>query len=310
MIYQDNPRNAFGIGETVLDIIFKQDQPQAANPGGSVFNSMTSLGRAGIPATFISQTGDDHVGELIVNFLRRNGVCPDFIYRQPQSKSHISLAFLDENNDAHYQFYKDHASVQLTQQFPDVQQGDVVMFGSFFAINPVIRKEVARFMRRAKERGAIIYYDINFRKPHLADLPQAMPNLLENLALSDVVRGSADDFEVLYGVRDSTQVYQQYIQTRCPLFICTDGAQAIHVHTPGRHLTFPVQPLQTVSTVGAGDNFNAGFVYGLFKEQVYQEQLAQLDDEGWSTLVEHGQRFSRLVCQSLENYIPVGSIRS
>lgn len=299
----ETKRSAFGIGETVLDIIFKNDQPQAANPGGSVFNSMISLGRSGVPATFVSQTGDDHVGDIVVNFLRDNGVCPDYVYRQPNTKSHISLAFLNDQNDARYQFYKDHASVQLTQDFPNVQEGDVVLFGSFFAINPVIRKQVLQFMQRAKQRGAMVYYDINFRKPHLADLPVCMPNLLENLALSDVVRGSSEDFEILYGERDSTMIYEKHIKPRCPFLIYTDGAREIHVHTPDNHLTFPVQQIPTVSTVGAGDSFNAGFVYGLIKEQIYQEQMVNLQLDKWSILIEHGQRFSREVCQRLENYI-------
>ena len=82
-----------------------------------------------------------------------------------------------------------------------------------------------------------------------------------------------------------------------------DGAREIHVHTPENHLTFPVQQIPTVSTVGAGDSFNAGFVYGLIKEQLFQEQLINLQPDKWSLLIEHGQRFSREVCQSLENYI-------
>ena len=43
-------RKVIGIGETVLDIIFKNNQPQRAVPGGSAFNAIISLGRAGVPA--------------------------------------------------------------------------------------------------------------------------------------------------------------------------------------------------------------------------------------------------------------------
>ena len=50
-------RKVIGIGETVLDIIFKNDQPIGAVPGGSVFNGIISLGRSGVPASFISETG-------------------------------------------------------------------------------------------------------------------------------------------------------------------------------------------------------------------------------------------------------------
>ena len=55
-------RKVIGIGETVLDIIFKNDQPIGAVPGGSVFNGIISLGRSGVHTSIISETGNDRVG--------------------------------------------------------------------------------------------------------------------------------------------------------------------------------------------------------------------------------------------------------
>ena len=52
-------RKVFGIGETILDIIFRNDQPQKAVPGGSVFNGLISLGRLNVPVSFISERGND-----------------------------------------------------------------------------------------------------------------------------------------------------------------------------------------------------------------------------------------------------------
>jgi fructokinase len=129
-------RNVIGIGETVLDIIFKNDQPVAAVPGGSTFNGIISLGRAGINVSFISETGNDRVGERIVNFLKKNHVNADNINIYPESKSPLSLAFLDDNNDAEYIFYKDHPHDRLDFVYPDVHPNDIVMFGSYYAINP------------------------------------------------------------------------------------------------------------------------------------------------------------------------------
>lgn len=40
-------RKVIGIGETILDILFRDGQPQAAVPGGSVYNAVISLGRMG-----------------------------------------------------------------------------------------------------------------------------------------------------------------------------------------------------------------------------------------------------------------------
>ena len=52
-------KRVIGIGETVLDILFKDDQPQKAVPGGSTFNSIVSLGRAGVPCAMVTEVGGD-----------------------------------------------------------------------------------------------------------------------------------------------------------------------------------------------------------------------------------------------------------
>lgn len=106
-------RKVIGIGETILDIIFKNDQPHTAVPGGSVFNGLVSLGRLGVPVSFISEVGNDHVGEIIRRFMEENHISTEFVDRFPDGKSPISLAFLDNENNANYTFYKDYPKQRL-----------------------------------------------------------------------------------------------------------------------------------------------------------------------------------------------------
>lgn len=101
-------RKVIGIGETILDIIFRNDQPSAAVPGGSVFNGIVSLGRMGVNVCFISETGNDHVGNIILQFMRDNHIPTDHVNVFPDGKSPVSLAFLNEHSDAEYIFYKDY----------------------------------------------------------------------------------------------------------------------------------------------------------------------------------------------------------
>ena len=149
-------RKVIGIGETILDIIFKDEQPIGAVPGGSVFNGVISLGRAGINASFISETGNDRVGRKIIKFLEDNNVDASSINVYPESKSPVSLAFLDEKNDAEYIFYKDHPHDRLDFVLPEIQPDDIVMFGSYYAVNPVIRPQVQGFLEYARDNGAIM----------------------------------------------------------------------------------------------------------------------------------------------------------
>ena len=284
-------QRVIGIGETALDILFKDDQPLKAVPGGSTFNSIVSLGRAGVPCAMVTEAGGDHVGDLICNYLRDNGVSPEYVCRHEQVKSHISLAFLDEHNDAQYVFYKDHAAVSLDGKLPEMNKNDVVLFGSFFAINPAIRPVVGELLHAAREADAWLYYDVNFRKPHIADLPNVMPNIEENMSLSDVVRGSMEDFGYLYGLHDGDAIYEK-VSRYCHTLILTDGARSIRVYSPEGCETYPVQAIETVSTVGAGDNFNAGYIFAM---------LQGVNDQ--ASRIEMAQRWSQDVCRQMGNNI-------
>lgn len=298
-------RKVIGIGETVFDIIFKDNQPIGAYPGGSAFNAMISLGRSGIPCTFISEAGNDRVGQNVISFLKENGVNTDYVSVFPDSKSPISLAFLNENNDAEYLFYKDHPNDKLEFAYPDIRRDDIVVFGSFYAVNPVIRPQVVALLDDARNKGAIIYYDVNFRPSHRHEVMKITPNLLENLEYADIVRGSHEDFGVLYKMTDPDRIYNAEISFYCKRFICTQGSNAVELRAEGgMKRSYPVAQSQTVSTIGAGDNFNAGFIYGLIRNGITREQIERgLSPEQWDGLLSCAMEFSADCCKSLFNYV-------
>jgi fructokinase len=300
-------RKVIGIGETVLDIIFRNDQPISAIPGGSTFNAIISLGRSGVEAGFISETGNDRVGRNIIKFLRDNGCKSDSVNVYPGSKSPLSLAFLNDQNDAEYIFYKDHPNDRLEFTFPDVKPDDIVLFGSYYAVNPVIRPQVVGFLDYARQHGAILYYDVNFRASHKNEVMKLTPNLIENLEVADIVRGSSEDFEVLYRKTDADTVYRSEISFYTKEFIYTRGSQPVELRADGGLAKqYPVKPgtEPVVSTIGAGDNFNAGFVSGLIKYGVTRKDIEQgISEELWDKLIESAQLFSANVCASLNNSV-------
>ena len=298
-------RKVIGIGETILDIIFKNDEPIGAVPGGSVFNGIISLGRAGVKCGFISETGDDRVGRRIISFLEENHVDASSINVYPESKSPVSLAFLNEQNDAEYIFYKDHPHDRLDFVFPEIQTDDIVMFGSYYAVNPVIRPQVQGFLEYARDKGAILYYDVNFRASHQNEVMKLNANIFENLEYADIVRGSQEDFEVMFNKHDAETVYKAQISFYCKNFIYTQGSEPVEVRgTGGFARQYPATQMETVSTIGAGDNFNAGFVYGLIKYGITREMLETgLTAEQWDGLIGLAQQFSANVCKSIHNSI-------
>lgn len=187
---------------------------------------------------------------------------------------------------------------------PDFSKDDILLLGSFYAVAPRNRKHVEQVLARARERGAIVYYDVNLRSPHAAMLPQLMPALLSNMEHADVVRASRGDLRTAMGTADADSAYRAVVAPRCPLFVCTRGADAVTIFTSNGATDYPVEKITTVSTIGAGDNFNAGFIYGLVQQGITREQLAGgLDKATWQLLEDTAQLFSQDCCKHLGNYI-------
>ena len=292
-----------GIGETILDILFKDNQPVKAVPGGSVYNSMISIGRMGLDAAFISEVGDDRVGRLILSHLRDSGVDASAVCCFSGGKSPLALAFLNERNDAEYLFYKDYPNNRLEVEFPRIAPGDIVLYGSYFVLNPVLRSKTKAFLEYAHEQGALLYYDINFRKTHAAERIKLAEALIENLELADVVRGSADDFTYLYDMTDADRIYNEKIKFYCRNFIFTSGDGDVRLFTKDGSSRYPIKKVEVVSTVGAGDNFNAGVAYGLSTLGIDRDALAGMTAGQWDRVMGCGLDFSAHACTLIENYV-------
>jgi Sugar kinases, ribokinase family len=295
-------RNIYTIGETVLDIVFKNQQPVTAKAGGSMLNTAVSLGRLGLPIHFISEYATDTVGVMIDGFLTVNGVDTNNVYHYADGKSALALAFLDDKNNANYSFYKAYPPKRLDVTFPEVQADDIVMFGSFYGITYEIRDILKQFLVKARENGAIIIYDPNFRKSHLFELDRLKPAILENMTMASVVRCSDEDLELIFNVKDIDSAYN-VVKPLCSNMVYTSSSKAVYLRTPAISETFAVKSIEPLSTIGAGDNFNAGVVYGLYKNKISGNDLSSLPLNIWEILINTGIDFATEVCLSYENYI-------
>jgi len=296
-------RKVIGIGETILDIIFRDGQPTAAVPGGSVFNGLVSLGRLGVDVRFISETGNDRVGNTILDFMRENNLTTDHVNVFPDGKSPVSLAFLNDKSDAEYIFYKDYPSQRLDVSFPMIYEDDIVVFGSYYALNPVLRDKITELLDLARERKAIIFYDPNFRSSHKDEAIRMNSTFIDNFEYAHIVRGSVDDFRNMYNLTDPAGIYKEKIKFYCQNFLCTSGSSGVSLFSGNLAKEYPVGKIDAVSTIGAGDNFNAGIIYGLLKNDVRYADIDKLDERAWDKIVKCGIDFSTEVCMGVSNSI-------
>lgn len=292
----------YTLGETVYDIIFSGEKIESSCVGGSVVNTSISLGRIGLPIYLISQFGNDKIGEMIDSFLKRNNINTNHIYKYNHFKTPLALAFLNNEKDAKYEFYKEKLKKNLEIQIPNFNENDILLFGSFFSINLELRDQVVKFIKVAKKENCIIIYDPNFRNPNKPDLSELVKNVNENIELADIIRGSKDDFLNIFGINNAKEVYSK-INNPNKLLIYTDGGNKVELFLNELYLKIPISNLNPFSTVGAGDNFNAGLIYALNSLKINKTQINKLNENDLKMVVSYGVKFAQNVCMSFDNYI-------
>lgn len=295
-------RTVFTIGETVFDIIFQDGGIKTGRAGGSMLNTSVSLGRLGLNVSFISEVGKDKLGVMITGFLQSNNVNTGYIDRFADGKTPVALAFLDEHRNAAYSFYKSYPEQRLQQKMPVVSENDIVVFGSFFSLSPVVRTPVLKFIRQARSAGAIIIYDPNIRSPHKNELPSLLPMIHENIALADIVRASHEDFETIFAIKNAKEAFDLMKNYGDAALIFTRGGGEISVFAKGHTKNYTVPSIRVVSTIGAGDSFNAGVVLSLTEQRISRSGLKSLGENQWKSIIDTGIKLSSQVCQRFDNY--------
>lgn len=293
----------YAFGETVYDIIFENDQPVAARAGGAMLNSAVSIARCGHPVQLLTELGDDSVGRLILDFLDQNGVGTSFIRPHPGFKTPLSLAFLDDSKSAAYSFYKNYPKNRLEFEFPIPAAGDIVLFGSFYSLHEDVREKLTAFLERARKNGALIIYDPNIRKNHLAELISAFPLVMENILLSDLVRGSDEDFDNLFHCCAEEKVFSQVKELGCRYVIVTHATKGAELISESISVVAPARKIKPVSTIGAGDSFNAGIIHGFLSLKSWHGKLKSLTANDWKKVLKTGVEFATDACRSYDNYI-------
>lgn len=288
----------YTLGESLLDIIFDGPKNIVAKSGGGMLNTSVSLGRSGIEVSLISELGDDETAKFILGFLKENHVHINHIKKYYHQNTSVALAYLDEQKVPSFSIYKSYPENRRLISPNAFNEGDILIYGSLYSIDPIIRNEVLEIISHAKNEGALLCYDPNIRR-HNLDKPELRKALNENFAFADVIKGSDEDFRNIFG-ENQVDYYREEIRKINPdaLFVLTLGKQGVIGYYADQKNILPADQVKVISTIGAGDAFNAGMAYYLVK---YGNDKTK--DDFLINLLQSGLKFSAEVCSTMDNYV-------
>ena len=269
-----------------------------------MLNAAVSLARAKVDVSLISELGDDQTSSFIIDFLKANRVNTNFIKKYYHNNTSLALAFLDADKKPTYTFYKSYPKNRNLLCPSDFIEADILLFGSLYSLDTSIRNQLKEVLIAAKRGGAFICYDPNIRQSHHLENEATRNALNENIALADLIKGSDEDFENIFG-KQSFVGYLKEIRKLNPTapLIITCGADGVIAFSQDFKFELPAIPLTPVSTIGAGDAFNAGIAFAMNKDNFHREREKGFNKNQMEVLLKSGLSFSASVCASSDNYI-------
>jgi 2-dehydro-3-deoxygluconokinase len=222
---------------------------------GAESNFAIALARLGIDVAWASRLGRDAFGDLILAAVERENVDTRWVLRD---NAPTGLFCKWRAGGRSHVIYRRAGSAASRLRFGDVPDEAldgvrvVHLTGITMAISESARELVLDVAQRAKERGATVVFDPNFR-PTLPDTPEAAAErqqaVLEHI---DWYLCSEGEAELLWP--------EGGIPVRSVIRVGARGAIVDGVEVP------PPRPASVADEIGAGDAFAAGFVYGLIHD--------------------------------------------
>ena len=252
------------VGEILIDLtqsgLTEQGIPRFdANPGGAPANLAVAASRLGAKTAFIGKVGDDSFGASLKECLRENGVDISGVVTDPALPTTLAVVALDEQGERHFSFYRHHsADVALSADEVSAQllkDAHILHFGSVSLTADPARSATLQAVKTAKENGALISYDPNYRARLWPDERTAVAQMLEPLPMVDVLKVSDEELPLLTGTDDLEAGTASLAEKGISLIFVTLGPNGAFYRFLGQTGHVPGVPCKVGDTNGAGDTF-------------------------------------------------------
>lgn len=279
-------RNIVCFGEALIDFLAAPGHPPDApdlpflrHAGGAPANVAVALAALGAPVAFAGMLGQDMFGDFLLNSLEQAGVSTRFVRRTDGAKTALAFVALDERGERSFSFYRPPAADLLFAP-SDFDDASFENLGAFHVCSNSLTGTPAAEatidgMRRAREAGAIVSFDLNLR-PALWPLGvNPLPLLWQALALADLVKLSAEELDYLAQAEGSADAVRQRLwRGHAQALVVTDGPAPCSWFTRDGQGTHAVPTVTAVDTTGAGDAFVAGLLASVVEADVRPATLA------------------------------------
>ena len=284
-------------GEALIDMI---PTPTASGQdgyvphvGGAVFNTAIALGRLGVQTGMLTGLSTDLFGQQLIASLHANHVDTSLVVASDRLST---LAFVQlTDGHASYTFFDENSAGRMLDRADMPMLPDEVSTLYFGGISLVFEPGAEAYAALLKREAAsrVVMLDPNIRPSFIRDIRRYRDRLDRMIALSDIVKVSDEDLNWIYPGPQSLFEKLDFVRQAGPsvVILTRSGSGATAFLKDGTKVSVPVDRVDVVDTIGAGDTFNAGILAKLAElGLLLKESLAAIDLDLMREALRYGTR--------------------
>lgn len=244
------------------ELLYNSMDNRKQAPGGSVANTIAGIGALGLKTGFIGKVGTDELGVFYRDTMEENGT--DFV-NNLSDKSELptsrSMIFVSDDGERSMNTYLG-ISAELGPEDVNLEvaaSADIVFLEGYLFDKDKGKKAFVKLAKECRAAGGlsgIAISDPFCVERHRADFLSLIKNEL------DYVIGNKEEIMALFETDNFESALSKAVDIS-PLVVCTRSSEGVTAIQEGNRVDFRVEPVIPVDATGAGDQFAAGFLYGL-----------------------------------------------
>jgi len=231
-------------------------------PGGAVANTIAGAGALGMEAAFIGRVRDDALGRFYADAMTDHGIgFPNAPVAEADMPTSRSMIFVTPDGERSMNTYLGVSTgLSSADVAQEVASNAKLMFLEGYLFDQDAGKTAFREAARAATAGGgiagIAISDPFCVERHRDDFLSLIKNDL------GYVIGNEAEVKSLFETDDLEAALSRTADI-CPVVVCTRSGDGVILIRDGARVHVPVTPVTPVDATGAGDQFAAGFLYGL-----------------------------------------------
>ena len=273
------------LGELLIDFTMESRDADgyptmAAHPGGAPANFLAALTKFGAGTALLGKVGADAFGRMLLHTLDKTGIDTRGILLSEDVFTTLAFVTLDETGNREFSFSRK-PGADTCLRFEELDLGlidetRVFHFGTLSLTDEPARTATQKAVAYARERGKLITYDPNLRKPLWRSLSEAKEQLLWGLGQADVVKISDEEIDFLFSLSPAAGAAHILEHFGVKLVFATCGAKGCFFQNRNAGGWVPsLSGIRVADTTGAGDIFGGSAVWRLLQSGKAPEALQE-----------------------------------